>query len=562
MNSVKKGIIVVLSMTLVACSKDTAVSFAKESVTKEESTEWEYDGSKTTIPEKRSEVIHVQADEKGNAIKTTANITISGFEDLKVIEDHTDLKDISNAEGDEQLEVKDGSVYFENLGKSISYSGTSEKQLPVNVRITYYLDEKEMEPSELAGKTGHIRIRMDYENSTAYKDVHVPFMCMSFLMLDKDKFRDVKVTHGKTSDMDDSTLVLGYAMPEIATDINQGLSEELKLDVPSYVEIEADTSNFEMEFTETIITKGIFSEIKEEDLSDIQKLTDSMSKLGEAGNSLAEGGSELSKGYSQLAEGVKAYLDGMNKLNTGLKQIAEGSSSLNENAGKLVSALNDVNSALNSLDLPQDKMRSLAESIENISYTAENIQVLVQTVSTVESSIEEMMNRYNVSDEDRNSVHESFSSLSENISSLQVSLSDSVKTFSGLLYELDLSGFDQLKESMNQLQEGTTVLAQGISGLNDGIQAISSSTDEAVKNNSDMQNALNQFGAGMNGYFEGIRKLNEEALQKMSSKGGKDGIQLLNNIRTLKEADQSYTSFCGDDADELSFMIETAKIEK
>lgn len=561
MNGVKKGIIVALSLTLIACSKDTAVSSVKESV-KKETTEWKYDGSKTTLPEKRNEVIHVQADEKGNPINTTADISISDFEEGKVIEDHTDLKDIINDEGDEQLEEKDGSVYFENLGKSISYSGTSEKQLPVNVHITYYLDDQEVEPSELAGKAGHVRIRMDYENSTVHKDVHVPFMCMSFLMLDKDKFSDIKVTNGKTSDMDDSTLILGYAMPEIETDINQGLSEKMELDIPTYVEIEADTSDFELEFTETIITNGLFAKIEENDLKDIQTLTDSMRDLGTAGNSLVEGGNALSTGYAKLAEGVRAYLDGMGTLNKGLKQIAEGSSSLNENAGELVSALNGVNEALNTMDIPQDKMNSLTESIGNISSALDNMQVLVQSISTLENSTEEVLNRYVVSEEDRESIHKSFNSLIDTVASLQVTLSSSVKILTDSLSEMDLSGFDQLKETMNQLQEGTTVLAQGISSLNDGIQTVSSSADEAVKNNTDMQNALNQFESGMNEYLSGVTKVNEEALQKLSSKGGKEGRKLLDKVRALKEADQSYTSFCGDHADELSFMIETAKIGK
>ena len=77
-----------------------------------------------------------------------------------------------------------------------------------------------------------------------------------------------------------------------------------------------------------------------------------------------------------------------------------------------------------------------------------------------------------------------------------------------------------------------------------------------------MQNALNQFESGMNEYLSGVTKVNEEALQKLSSKGGKEGRKLLDKVRALKEADQSYTSFCGDHADELSFMIETAKIGK
>lgn len=562
MNWVKKGILAVLSMALIACSKDTSLSSVKETLKTEENSEWKYDGSETTSPEKRSEVVHVHSDEKGNAEKITADVSISGFGDGKIIEDHTDLTDISNAEGDEQLEVKDGSVYFENLGIDISYSGASEKQLPVNLHITYYLDEKEVEPSDLAGKSGHVRIRLDYENNTVYKDIHVPFMCMSFIMLDKEKFSNIKAVNGRTSDMGDSTAVLGYAMPQTENDLNKGLSEKMELDIPSYVEIEADTSDFELEFTETIITKGIFSEIEEDDLKDIQKLTDSMSELGTAGDSLAEGGGTLGKGYSQLAEGIKAYLDGMNSLSTGLKEIAEGSSSLNENTETLASAVNGVNDVLNTMNISQDKMDTLAVSLNDISSVLENMQKLADGISTLENSTEEIFDRYNVSKEDKENIQNSFFVLNDSVSLMQRDLSDSVNTLNENLNQMNISGYDKLKEMLKQIQEGMTVLAQGISSLNNGIQTVSSLTETAAKNNADMQNALNQFENGMNEYLNAVGKINEEALQKLSSKGGKEGKKLLENVRTLKEADLSYTSFCGDDADELSFMIETAKIGK
>lgn len=39
-----------------------------------------------------------------------------------------------------------------------------QKELPVGVNLTYYLDGKEIQPSDLAGKSGKVKIRIDYEN--------------------------------------------------------------------------------------------------------------------------------------------------------------------------------------------------------------------------------------------------------------------------------------------------------------------------------------------------------------------------------------------------------------
>lgn len=45
-------------------------------------------------------------------------------------------------------------------------SGQVNEELPVDVKITYKLDGEEIEPSELAGKSGKVTIRFDYTNNT------------------------------------------------------------------------------------------------------------------------------------------------------------------------------------------------------------------------------------------------------------------------------------------------------------------------------------------------------------------------------------------------------------
>lgn len=171
-------------------------------------------------------------------------------------------------EGDEEFtQNEDGSILWENHGEDISYKGKSSESLPVSVRVSYYLDGEAITPDVLAGKSGTVRIRFDYENHTSEQvtvngrnmEVQTPFVLMSMLFLPSDTFSNVRVTNGKVMAGGDDQIVIGYASP--------GLSDSLKLEsygpaedvtVPDYVEVTADVSEFELGFTATVVTPGIF----------------------------------------------------------------------------------------------------------------------------------------------------------------------------------------------------------------------------------------------------------------------------------------------------------------
>lgn len=66
----------------------------------------------------------------------------------------------------------------------------------MQVHIQYFLDEKEIAPEELAGKSGHLRMRFTYDNQEKrtvtvdgkQREVCVPFAAMSTCLLPADVF--------------------------------------------------------------------------------------------------------------------------------------------------------------------------------------------------------------------------------------------------------------------------------------------------------------------------------------------------------------------------------------
>ncbi len=66
--------------------------------------------------------------------------------------DESILKDIKNVKGDETFTENGDKLTWNTEGEDIYYQGTTDKDLPVSVKLTYYLDGKEVKPDDLKGK--------------------------------------------------------------------------------------------------------------------------------------------------------------------------------------------------------------------------------------------------------------------------------------------------------------------------------------------------------------------------------------------------------------------------
>ena len=85
-------------------------------------------------------------------------------------------------------------MLWESDGKDIYYQGTTDEELPVEVKVSYKLDGKEITPEELKGKDGKVEITFDYENNSrqlveingSQEEMYVPFTMVTSLMLPTD----------------------------------------------------------------------------------------------------------------------------------------------------------------------------------------------------------------------------------------------------------------------------------------------------------------------------------------------------------------------------------------
>ena len=321
-------------------------------------------GTPAVLPSDKEEVVNVKADASGKPYEITVEAELSGFEGTDPVRDRSNLTEIKNREGGESFyEQEQGSLLWENLGSTIRYEGKSAKQLPVEVRVTYRLDGIEMPPAEMAGKSGEVTIRFDYENRTGpsaqresgtdggadsgAEAACVPFLAISAAILPDDVFSEVEVENGKVLSMGEQTIVVGYALPGLAESLELTSYEPTEeIELPEYVEIRAKADHFALDFTATIFSTGLFEEVEDEDLEDAEGIRDDVDELTDATREIADGAGELSEGAGEFGGYLEQYFAGVEALGDGAAAIGQGLDALNTQAGNLQTGADSMNKAL------------------------------------------------------------------------------------------------------------------------------------------------------------------------------------------------------------------------
>lgn len=305
----------------------------------------------SVLAAKKKETVNVKAAADGSAQEITVETKLTCPDGSEDILDFTTLSDIKNTKGDEEYVLNgDGTLIWQNHGEDITYEGSSSQKLPVELQISYYLDEKEISPEELAGKSGAVKIRFDYTNNTAYEETKVPFLALSFAMLSGDHFSNVEVENGDVMEMDDDLIVYGMALPGLDECLSlQDLEATEDIKLPQFVEITADVTDFELDFTETVITSGLFEELEDEDLDDLSDMKKKSKKLDQGVDKLIDGTDLLSDGMTDLKKYVKEYTDGVSSLNTGIGELDSHLKELNQNKETMTAGISALGAQIEAM---------------------------------------------------------------------------------------------------------------------------------------------------------------------------------------------------------------------
>lgn len=355
----------------------------------------------------KDESVYLISDANGNVNKTIVVDHLKNKDKKDTLEDASNLSDIENVKGKEKFTQSGDKLTWQAGGKDIYYQGTATEEPPVTQKVTYYLDGKEISPEDLAGKSGKVKIRFDYTNTTSYTEtvngekqtVSVPFAAVTGLVLG-DGFENIEVTNGKAEVSDSSSVVLGYALLGLKDSL--GIKDgdlDGDVNIPEYMEMTADVENFSMPAAMTFVvnTSDYVSTdgIDTSDLDDmINDLKDASTQLQDGSKTLAEGTDTLADGLSTLQSKLGTFASGVGTLQSGLKTYTDGVSTLsgglnklNSNVPTLSNGITTLNSSAKSLN---DGVALLNATVSAKFTDSEKKTLLDQVHSTLESQKSEI----------------------------------------------------------------------------------------------------------------------------------------------------------------------------
>ena len=160
------------------------------------------------------------------ASKIVSNrITNNNKED---IEDETKLKEILNISGNEKYTSKEDKIVWQADGNDIIYQGTTDIDLPIETEIKYYLNDKETDIKDIVGKSGKIKITLNFKNKRIntvkingkLEKLYTPFVVTVGTMLDVKDNKNISIDNGKTVNTGSRNMIVGIASPGLYDSIN------------------------------------------------------------------------------------------------------------------------------------------------------------------------------------------------------------------------------------------------------------------------------------------------------------------------------------------------------
>lgn len=434
------------------------------------------------VPEKE-QTVYVNADENGKVEKVIVSNWLKNAGNDKTLEDKSELKNIANVKGEETFkENGSGNLVWNADGKDIYYQGETDKELPVSVKMTYFLDGKEILPSDLAGKSGKVKIRIDYENHAETETeidgkkekICTPFLMVTGMILPTEKYSNIEVKNGKVISDGKNEIVVGMGFP--------GLSDSLKLSdmkgfedkkIPDHVEITADVKDFSLALTATVATTGTLNELGFDEIENMDELEEKLNLLSDSSEALVEGSKTLKDGIEELNTAADAFVEGLDSADEGAGQLQNGIDTMNGKKGELLDGINQLTGGMGDL-------KNGADDLENgvTSYTDGAAQIAdgIAQADDGAAQLKAGLDTLNSKKEALTGGIEQLSKGSKALEGGSAEFAENLKAYTDGVKNLDL-GIAQLNQTLKPYVEKFGTLPEIVKGLGSAIGGMSSGAE-------------------------------------------------------------------------------------
>ena len=502
----------------------------------------------------KEETVYVNADATGTIDEVTVSNWLKNSGSVSgSLTDASTLKDIKNVKGDETFKASGDTLTWNTDGEDIYYQGTTDQDLPVSVKLTYYLDGKEIKPADLKGKSGHLKIQVDYTNKEKktvsvdgkQEEVYTPFVMMTGMILPNETFSNVTIDNGKVISDGSKNIVVGFGMPGMKESLNLDESKTEDLTIPESLCVEADVTDFTMSSTFTVALTDLLDDIDFDNIVDVDSLKSSLDELEDAALQLVSGSDTLADGAGTLADGVNSYTEGADTLNDAIQKYLGSNGELN---GSVTEYVNGVNKVVKGVQDYTDGTNALADGVtayiggeQQLKEGAKGLLALSDGLTEMQKGINQLYGNLDgkLEDENDKDLLAGANQLAEGTAKLQKSFNDeSVKALfaqvNGMLATgesliSDAAGLQtqlgtiqgQITQSAGQISSELQVMGEAATSLQESVATVNTEIEKRNQILANDRNQIEQVKSKLTGLTAKDRELTQ-AINDAKSSGNND----------------------------------------
>ena len=505
--------------------------------------------AQAAVTKQESVYVIANADGSIKSVTVSDQLKDAGLES-GAVQDVSELSDIKNVKGDETFDQSGQNLTWNTAGADIFYQGKTDKELPVSISLEYELDGQKMDPKDIVGKSGKLKITLSYDNKSYVTEkvgdkdekIATPFLMATGFILDGETFTNVEISDGgRVIDDGSKSIVIFLGLPGLKESLNLSgdLGKKIEEKLNTTFTIECDVKEFEMKNTFTFASPNLLNSVMEseegKEIIDFDKLDDKIGKMKDAVDKLEDGTGKLKngvkkldKGANTLVKGLKTYAtDGVKKLTDGIRELASNAPRLKKGigdyttgvdefakgtkayvtgAGKLTGGIKTFTEGLEKIDLSQftPMIQNLTKFMEALSGTdTSGIGALSKGAEAVDGGVKTM-------NQSLTTLKDSYSNTDTAITGLETALAANEQVLEGLK-TAKAGGAQGLDSAIATLEQTIAGQKKAIEGL----KTVTAAQKAGVEKMQTATSATGELGAGTAALSKGVSSL-ATGIQSMS----------------------------------------------
>lgn len=360
------------------------------------------------------------------------------------VTDYGDYETVKNLTTDEEIQLSGNKVTAEVPEGKFYYQGNLKtKEMPWEIKITYYLDGKEIAAKDLAGKSGNLEIRLNIrENKACDSSFFDNYLLQATVVLDTKTCTEIRADGATEANVASDRQLLYNVMAGQEKDIS----------------ITAKVQDFEMNgITFQAVPMGFDIDDEALDLSELedktadvkeaaQKLDDGARELQTGAQDAVDGGGQLAAGSSELESGAADLQSGMGEIVSGGDSLAGAAQALSQGISEYTAGVGSLTEGIRAYVGGAQQLGAGASQLaplENLSQVSDGINALYQAVASADTQ----------------------ESLQSGADTLTAGLGAICQQLAALQENSDSEGLQQLAEMLGQFQASASELASNTENL-------------------------------------------------------------------------------------------------